>query len=159
MKVQLKITKDFDITHINVSAEPRYWNDSKVNGEYDIDLMETDGTPLMPCAVKLYEEPKTHIKSDNWRWQPLINVETGQIENWTKGTIASLHYKVCDCFVCDFLDEDGDAVKSYDGYVPDFMCPKESGYGDYIIMDIDENGFIQWWNKSLVKSFLEEEEE
>jgi hypothetical protein len=25
------------------------------------------------------------------------------------------------------------------------MYPKENGYGDYIIMDVDENGMIQDW--------------
>ena len=34
-----------------------------------------------------------------------------------------------------------------DGYVPDFLCPADSGYGDYMIMDINEEGHIADWNK------------
>lgn len=30
-------------------------------------------------------------------------------------------------------------------YVPDFLYPKEDGFGDYIIMDIDGNGQIADW--------------
>lgn len=50
-------------------------------------------------------------------------------------------------------------IKSYDGYVPEVMCPKDNGYGDYIIMDIDENGFIQGWNKELVRKLAKQEED
>lgn len=38
------------------------------------------------------------------------------------------------------------------------MCPKENGYGDYIIMNIDENGFIQGWEKKLIKRLIQEED-
>lgn len=47
------------------------------------------------------------------------------------------------------LDADQKEVKEVDGYVIDMMCPKENGYGDYIIMDIDENGIIQDWKPSF----------
>lgn len=54
-------------------------------------------------------------------------------------------------------DENGLVVLSLeDGYVPDTLCPKESGYGDYIIMDIDENGMISDWNFEI-KDFTESE--
>jgi hypothetical protein len=29
------------------------------------------------------------------------------------------------------------------------LSPKENGYGDYIIMDIDEFGFIKSWSVDL----------
>jgi len=38
------------------------------------------------------------------------------------------------------------------------MCPKDSGYGDYIIMDIDKNGFIQNWSADFTE-FQEEDDE
>ena len=40
----------------------------------------------------------------------------------------------------------GTTLSSADGYVPDTLCPKEKGYGDYIVMDIDENGMIEDWD-------------
>jgi hypothetical protein len=29
------------------------------------------------------------------------------------------------------------------------MCPKENGYGDYVIMDIDKDGKILNWKPNL----------
>lgn len=46
-----------------------------------------------------------------------------------------------------------------DGYVPDFLCPKSEGYGDYIIMDIDSNGFIKNWDMNKVYKFLDEQKD
>ena len=68
-------------------------------------------------------------------------------------------YKVCDEFACDLLDADRKKVYSYEGYVPDFMCPREEGYGDYIDMWIDEEGFIKDWDKNLVKHSFDGEDE
>ena len=43
-------------------------------------------------------------------------------------------------------DEKGEIVSSdKDASVPKTLSPKERGYGDYIIMDIDENGQIANW--------------
>ena len=50
-------------------------------------------------------------------------------------------------------------IKDYEGYAPEFMCPKDRGYGDYIIMDIDENDYIQDWDREAVSNFIENEEE
>lgn len=147
-----------EIFCIMVDTGVRYWNDSKVNGNDDVDLYETkgDGSPLMPCASQIKVEPESCIYSDHWRWRPIINIETGQIKNWQKGVTANVHYKVCDDFACCFADGSSVSIAEYDGYVPSFMCTKGEGYGDYIIMDIDENGFIQNWNSLKVKKFVEQ---
>lgn len=118
---------------IKVYAHVRYWEDSKVNGEYD-----DPDNPQMPCVVGDSDDDKY--------WAPKIEAETGLILNWTPGVEASTHYKVCD--ECELTFTKGDSVVSEtDGYVPDFLCPKEEGYGDYIIMDIDSNGYIKDWDK------------
>ena len=39
------------------------------------------------------------------------------------------------------------------------MCPADEGYGDYIIMNIDENGFIKGWSKELIRELIKEEED
>lgn len=36
------------------------------------------------------------------------------------------------------------------------MCPEEPGYGDYIIMKIDEDGKIENWSVHEIRVFLEE---
>lgn len=37
------------------------------------------------------------------------------------------------------------------------MYPQEDGYGDYIIMDINKEGFIKNWDSRRVESFVKEE--
>ncbi len=55
-----------------------------------------------------------------------------------------LHIKVCDRFEADLVDQQGDVLKEYEGYVPDFM--PEQHYGDYLILDIDiDTGVITNW--------------
>lgn len=129
MKYILNLPTEIEITKVQVKAGVRYWEDATVDGVDD-----TDGS-LIPCK-------------NGDIWMPLIEIDTGKILNWEMGKVATIHYKVCDSFLCELLDNFGEAIKTYEGYVPDFMCPKDSGYGDYIIMDIDENGFIKDWKFS-----------
>jgi len=138
MKVELKVTKEFDIDYLQVSAGVRYWGDATVN-----DTEDENGL-LIPCR-------------DGGRWKPIIEIETGKIVNWEQGTKAEIHYKICDNGLYQLIDINGDIVKEIDGYVPSIMCPKGSGYGDYIIMDIDEKGIIQNWNCDL-SDFTEDED-
>lgn len=126
MKIKLTIEKDFEVKFLQVEASVRYWQDSIVNGEEDVK------GDLIPCR-------------EGDLWKPLIDIETGVILNWVIGKTAQIHYKVCDCGVYTLLDEDRNPILSKEGYVPKIMCPKDSGYGDYIIMDIDENGQIADW--------------
>lgn len=145
-----------NVKKILVSCQPCYWEDASVNGIEDVSFYETKGkgTPQIPCAEQIKDEPENCIYSDHWAWRPVINVETGQIENWNKQVDACVHYKVCDEFECIFLNEDGLIISQYDGYVPPFMYPKRDGFGDYVILDIDECGYIQHWDKQLVDNFF-----
>ena len=148
MQVKVKHVVVLDATTILVNAYVRYWEDGRING-----VRDNADCPNMPCAVK---------GEDGYRWMPIIDIETGQIRNWREGTTAKIHYKVCDEFECRIIDEKGGErclIKDYEGYVPDFMSPKDCGYGDYIIMDINENGYIQDWDKAEVRGFIEDEEE
>lgn len=123
-------------TEINVYARVRYFDDGKVNGEDD-----DNENPKMPC-----------VSFDCW--EPRINIATGQIINWEKGVTADIHYKVCDeCRISIVAGEN--IVYDEEDYVPDFLCPDEEGYGDYIIMSIDADGYINNWNhdKSVEKFF------
>lgn len=61
-------------------------------------------------------------------------------------TELHLHIKVCDSFVGDLRDAQGETVAGYEGYVPDFF-PGDH-YGDYLILNIDlETGQIKNWKK------------
>lgn len=158
MKVEIKTTREVDVKYLKVDAGVRYFEDAEVNGERDIDFCESkgQGVPKMPCVVKVKEEPEGNIYSDHYRWCPVINVETGQIVDWPKGVDADVHYKVCDDGTYSLLDKDKNVLIEVNSYVPDILCPKEEGYGDYIIMDIDEDGYIADWecNQRLIDNLI-----
>lgn len=138
MKTTGKIQKEVDLKILKVVAGVRYWEDATVNG------VEDEEGVLIPCR-------------DGNAWCPVIDVDAGVITNWTQGVKADVHYKVCDSGSYYLLDEAGAVVLSIeDGYVPKMMCPKENGFGDYIIMDIDETGKIANWKQTIV-GFLEED--
>lgn len=127
MNITLKIEKEYDVKYLLAECGARYWSDSTVNGEED-----TNGK-LMPCI-------------DGEYWKPLIELETGKILNWEQGKEADVYYKVCDDGLYKLLDKDKKIIHSIDGYVPKIMCPTKPGYGDYVIMKIDKDGYIKNFN-------------
>jgi len=137
-KITIKIEQEVEVKTIIATANVRYWEDATINGKED-----KDGT-LTPLR-----------KGDCWN--PTIDLETGVIADWPAGTTANIHFKVCDEGVYQLADADGKIVKEIEGYVPNIMCPQDRGYGDYIIMKIDENGKIDNWKIDLAE--FEEDEE
>jgi uncharacterized protein YuzE len=131
MIAEVLVKKEVEITTLEVNAGVRYWEDGEVNGVED-----TNGD-LIPCVK-------------NGRWCPIIDVDSGIITNWKQGVTANVHYKVCDDGSYYLKDKDDNVVLSIESdYVPDTLCIEEQGYGDYIIMSIDENGKIVGWDFSL----------
>lgn len=130
MKVQAQIIRDYDVAAIKVSAAVRYWEDGKVGESED-----SDGT-LMPLR-------------NGDLWEPTIDLDTGRIRDWPEGVEADVHYKVCDAGVYTLLDAEGRTLATRDGYVPDLLSPCESGYGDYIIMEIGADGVIADWDAEI----------
>ena len=114
-------------TYLKVVAPPRYWEDTKVNGQKDV-----DGT-LIPFR-----------EGDNWC--PIIELSNGRVLNWPEIT-ARIYYKVCDEGSYYLLDDNKDLIGKWAGfYVPDdFLCHGGNGYGDYIILSIDKFGMIKDW--------------
>ena len=53
MKVELTDSQLLSVRYIKVDAGVRYWEDTEVNGEDDIDFYESKGVgiPKIPCAV------------------------------------------------------------------------------------------------------------
>lgn len=134
MKGECMITvlghKEYQVKTLLVDAAVRYWEDADINGVED-----SEGN-LVPCR-------------EGESWKPIIDIETGVITNWKQGTVAKIHYKVCDAGIYKLADEAGNIVKELAGYVPEIMCPGGEGYGDYIIMRVDENGKIDNWKIDL----------
>lgn len=144
MKKKILVEEVVNLVGAECWIHPRFWEDSSINGVDD-----DAENPRMPLIEEHLGEKAWHI---------IINLDTGQICNWPQGTTASIHYKSCDENYVEILDENLGIVKEYDGYVPKFLCPKENGYGDYVIMDIDENGYIKDFNNNLDDIFEDDDE-
>jgi len=114
--------------YIEVSAGVRYWEDGKING------VEDETGTLVPFR-----------KGD--RWCPRIRLADGAVMDWPAGTVADIHYKVCDDGDYWLCDATFSRVAKWAGdYVPDdFLCHGEDGYGDYIILHINGDGCIRDW--------------
>ena len=125
MKVTARITKEFEVTAIGITAEVRYWEDATVNGVED-----TDGA-LIPLRF-------------GDCWMPIIELDTGRVRDWPEGTTADIYYKVCDAGEYELLDGKR-VVAERSGYVPDMLGVSEPAYGDYIIMKIGADGLIDGW--------------
>lgn len=139
MKTIIKVEKEVEIKTLEINAKVRHWEDATINGVED-----KEGT-LTPCASGAY-------------WKPIIDIDTGVILNWEIGTEANIHLKVCDCGSYYLKDENNNVVVSIeDNYVPEIACPKENGYGDYIIMDINKDGQISRW-KPVINDFFDDED-
>lgn len=124
-------------TFIQVEAGVRYWEDATVNGVDD-----EDGT-LIPFR-----------RGD--LWCPVIELVTGRVIDWPQGVTADVHYKVCDEGEYWLLDENKQRIAKYaDYYVPsEFLCHGDSGYGEYIILNIDECGFVKGWRQPKIDAEL-----
>lgn len=73
-----------------------------------------------------------------------IAVETGQVLNWPKNSPFDFYNKkIVDEGEYILLDENGETIVEYAGYVP--TCVGEGGYGDYLEFEIDNDSIIPEW--------------
>lgn len=136
MKITVNKKIEVEITALKVFAGVRYWEDATVGGVED-----TEGD-LIPCR-------------NGDMWCPIIDVDNGRIINWI-GQDAEIHYKVCDAGTYQLVDKDGNIHLEIDNYyVPSCMCPGGDGYGDYIIMNVDDLGNIENWDTDFEDFFTE----
>ena len=133
--MKLQEIKLQNFKYVEALAHVRYWEDAEVNGKED-----HEGS-LIPLR-----------KGDCWN--PIIDLKTGLILNWPKGTCASIYYKVCDAGEYWLLDENQNRIAKWNRYyVPNnIFCPLTEGWGDYIIMNVDETGKIKGWNKPEIEN-------
>lgn len=127
---EISDTKQVEVKFLQVEAGVRYWEDAEVDG-----VSDEDGSRI-PCRM-------------GDAWCPLIDIDSGTVENWPAGVTAGIHYKVCDEGVYTLMDADRGLVVKREGYVPAIMSPGGSGCGDYIIMTIGGDGKIADWRADL----------
>lgn len=143
MKVIVNRPVEIDVKHLFVRARVRYPEDSTLRNLPEYDWIEDDANqPKMPCMSYLQERSR----GSSWYWCPVIELETGKIINWKQGVCASISYKVVDEFDCYITDSDDKIVARYNGYVPSFMAIDDEGYGDYVYLTINEDGYIEHWS-------------
>ncbi len=130
-KVEVEVAKLFCVMGV------RYWEDAEVNG-----VQEGDD-PTIPFAL-----------GDTWKIT--IDLATGRIDDWPEGITAKTHYKVCDDGSYNLIDAEGNNVASKEGYVPRMLAPCGEGCGDYVILEIDEDGVIDGFKPDL--SYFEDDE-
>jgi hypothetical protein len=83
-------------------------------------------------------------------WEIQIELATGLVIGWPRHVKAEIHYKVCDNGKYWLENENGERVKYKRDYVPDgLLCMGDSGYGDYIILRINEDGYIADWKPEI----------
>lgn len=139
MKAIIKIKKEVDVKYLKIDVGVRYWEDGIINGEEDNDLSVGEGTkPRMPFAVF---DNDGHFDKFNggYRWQPIIDIESGFIVDWPAGVKAKVHYKICDDGTYSLLNKDMEEIVKVNSYVP--YCLGEEG--DYIVLAIEPNGHIE----------------
>lgn len=131
MKFERMVKQEVEVTHLHAVMCVRHWEDASVNG-----ADEDNDAPTIPFAI-------------GETWKITVDLATGRISDWPEGTTASTDYKVCDAGCYMLIDADGKVVASKDDYVPKMLCPKDNGFGDYVIMDIASDGTIQGWKADL----------
>lgn len=120
--------------YIEVEANVRFWEDTFVNDEPDID----GNIPL---------------RKGN-KWCPVIDIKTGHVVDWPAGVEANVCYKVRDEGLYWLLDEQGNRIAKWKGsYVPDdILCVNSRGYGDYVDFSINEAGNIEYWSEPKINN-------
>jgi hypothetical protein len=136
MIFSVKVKVPHEVSYFLANCAVRYWEDASVNGDDD-----KNGN-LIPCR-----------QGDNWC--PLIDLKTGKIQDWPFGTTAEIHYTVCGDGVYFLLDDTKKTIVKKDGYVPSMLSPNGYGFRDYIVMNINESGYIENWKVDL--SYFEKE--
>lgn len=135
MKAIIKVEKEVDIRIVKIDIEARYIGDSD-----DDD---------MPLDFPLLNEAKT-------AWVASVDIDTGAIACWPQGDKRTMHVKVCDAGIYQLIDGDGNVIATKSGYVPNGVVP--GSYGDYVELEINEDGIITNWPKHPdISEFFDEE--
>ena len=123
---------------LRVKVAVRYWEDASILG---IDTKE-DGSDV---PLKNGDD-----------WDITIDLKSHRVLEWT-GVRLRTHFKVCDEGIYSLLDANMETIVDVESYVPDMLCIGEYGCGDYIIMEIDENGIIKDFkcNEALLLDLIE----
>lgn len=163
MKVNVKKPVEVDLDKIIVEAGVRYWVDCKysedngntwIEAENDDDITDAEFKKHIPFI----ERKDIGYKESDY-WCITIDINEGKVLNWPKGYCLNTWFKVCDDGLYQVIDIDGnvvwDSMKTGYYYVPGFLCIDDEGYGDYMDLTIDGEGYIKDWKTKGIRELKE----
>ena len=157
----ITIIEPSDVKYLRIDVGPRYWEDASIKfedkWEDDIEYNEQKKgeKPKMPFAVYC-EECAKRCKGDSYRWQITIDLENVKVLEWPQGVEARVFYKVCDDGTYYLLDGDKNVLKEVNCYVPDMLSYIDNGYGDYIDMYVDGEGYLKGFPKEKTEHYIQQ---
>lgn len=110
--------------YLCIDAFVRYQEDAHINGVQDEPRPAPSRMPGIESCI----------------WRVIIDLDLCRVAYWPEGTVAKIHYKVCDEGIYELWDADGRVMERHRGYVPRSVCP--DGDGDYIMLIINETGCV-----------------
>jgi hypothetical protein len=137
MKIEIPCTKKIEVTAILFEVP-----------------INDDLEPPFPKEIKLLD-----IDGEKY-WQDIIDLSTGKLSHWPQGISYDFYDKIRDSGTYKLLDPYLLIVKEIQDYVPNGIIPGE--YGDYMDLQIDENGIVKNWpkeDKIHLKDFFEVDDE
>jgi len=152
MDVTLLKQETVNLKYAQCELRIHNWEDFTVNGKEDNN-----------------DNPETPFAKDKKYWCPLIDIDEGKIVGWPQGVTLDVCAKTCDENIIYFFDENKNAIEwfdeeekevlsCYDGYVPEFLDSSGEGYGDYVELTVDEDGYIKNFDKEDIYQIFNKEE-
>lgn len=131
MKIKVKKPVEIEVSWIRIEIPMRY---------------EDEDVP--------YDFP---LRKENW-WRATVDLDTGKIHDWPQGVIGRMQTKVCDEGIYTLVGPDSGVLDVRRDYVPNGVVPGE--YGDYVDLQINEDGVItNWPKKPNLEGFFQGEED
>lgn len=151
MKISRKKVVEEDVKYLYAHLHDDWWDGAEISRDgAEFEEIDEDGSQISDM-LKPFNAPtnierfKNFVKDDNI-FSMKINVDTGEVIGWPKGTIMNIYWKIVDEGLYQYLDENDNIIFEYDGYVPSELAIEEAGYGDYVILNIGADGIIEHWN-------------
>ncbi len=115
---------------ISIPAYFMFFDFEKQYSEYD-----------SPCL----REPK----SPHPYWNITVDLDSHKVLEWTDdfGELT-LNAKICDQGTYTLLDSNRNEFYTIKGYVPNCFLPEKDGFGDYLSLHINKDGFVTNWYKN-----------
>jgi hypothetical protein len=133
--IQVIETKTKEVPYLEVTFPVDYMESFSVNG---IEAVYENDVPFVNdgmCKFTIY----------------MLN---GRIKDWKFNKSIAIHYKVVDTGTYRLLSAGFNVIASIEeDYAPEILCIDDLGYGDYINMTIDANGYIENFNNTLLDEF------